>query len=246
MTTAALVARDDEIASLRSALDKARAGEGSLVLLSGDAGVGKSALASALAEQAGVTVLRGAAAQTRTEPHGPLVAALRSYLHAVPAGLDGCGPLRSHLAVVLPELGDAVDGDRATLFEAFRCALVTVTQRGPALMVLDDLHWSDEATLDVLAALAPHLRDLPILVIAAYRADEFPAATPSAACAPSCGARARSKSWPSTRWIATPARPSPHASRGAALPALAAVVHDRTQGLPFFVEELVTPSSPAG
>ena len=112
---------------MRAVLGRATAGEGSLVLLSGDAGIGKTALTGVVAEEAGVTVLRGAAAQTRTEPHGPLVAALRSYLHAVPGGLDDCGPLRPHLAVVLPELGEqAADGDRATLFEAFRCALVTV------------------------------------------------------------------------------------------------------------------------
>src|SRR5215207_10391515 len=121
-----LIGRDDEAALLRSARDRAIAGHGSLVLLSGDAGMGKTALAVALADQANATVLRGAAAQTRTEPHGPLVAALRSYLHAVPGGLDDCGPLRSHLAVVLPELGEPAGGDRATLFEAFRCALETI------------------------------------------------------------------------------------------------------------------------
>src|SRR3954452_12232500 len=131
-----LIARDAETAHLRAALDRAIAGEGSLVLVSGDAGVGKTALAAAVAETAQVTVLRGAAAQSRTEPHGPLVAALRSYLRTEPHGLDDCGPLRPHLAVVLPELGDPAGGDRATLFEAFRCALVTISRRGPALMIL--------------------------------------------------------------------------------------------------------------
>jgi DNA-binding NarL/FixJ family response regulator len=236
----ALIARDAEAARLEAALDRAVAGHGSLVLLSGEAGVGKSALAMSLAETPNVTILRGAAAQTRTEAHGPLIAALRSYLHAHPAGLDACGPLRPHLAVVLPELGaPAAGGDRATLLEAFRCALVTIARRGPALMILDDLHWSDEATLDVLAALAGSLRELPILVIAAYRSDELPrghalrrlrtelrraGALDELALEPLDGAGSAALA---ERVVGTPLAPP-----------LAAVVHDRTHGIPFFVEEL--------
>jgi len=235
-----LIGRDDEAALLRSALDRAIAGHGSLVLLSGDAGMGKTALAVALADQANATVLRGAAAQTRTEPHGPLVAALRSYLHAVPRGLDACGPLRAHLAVAIPELGEqATGGDRATLFEAFRCALATICQSGPVLMVLDDLHWSDEATLDVLAALGGPLRELPILVIAVYRSDELPRGHALRRLRTElrrAGALDELTLSPLDRAGATALG---ERTVGAPLsPALAAIVHDRTQGVPFFVEEL--------
>src|SRR5215218_813778 len=235
-----LIARHDEATRLHAALERAAAGEGALFLLSGDAGVGKTSLTVALADQADVTVLRGAAAQTRTEPHGPLVAALRSYLHAVPDGLADCGPLRSHLAVVLPELGEqAPESDRATLFEAFRCALVTICRRGPALMVLDDLHWSDEATLDLLAALGGSLGELPLLIVAAYRSDELPrghALRRLRAELRRAGALEELALEPldreGTAGLAERALGAPPS------PALAAVVHDRTQGVPFFVEEL--------
>ena len=101
--------------------------------------------------RADAPVLRGAASQGRTPPYGPLVAALRTHLRAHPEGLDACGPLRGHLARLLPELGEpAADSDRATLFEALHCALAGL---GHALVLLDDLQWSDEATLEVLAAL---------------------------------------------------------------------------------------------
>ena len=240
MQSAPLIAREAEAARLHAALDRATAGEGSLVLLSGDAGVGKTALTAAVADAADVAVLRGAAAQTRTEPHGPLVAALRSYLHAVPDGLDDCGPLRSHLAVVLPELGEqAADGDRATLFEAFRCALVTISRRGPALIMLDDLHWSDEATLDLLAALAGSLGELPILVIAAYRSDELPRGHALRRLRTElrrAGALDELQLGPLDRDGS--AAVAERAVRAPLSPALAAVVHDRTQGVPFFVEEL--------
>ena len=66
-------------------------------------------------------------------PYGPIVAALRSHLRADPGGLDECGPLRPHLALLLPELGDpAADSDRATLFEAVRCAFARDLRRRPS------------------------------------------------------------------------------------------------------------------
>src|ERR671923_2736342 len=167
-----LVGREGEERRLDELLAGARSGEGAFVLLSGEAGVGKTRLASSLARRAGVPVLHGAAIQDRTAPYGPLVAVLRSFLHTHPGGLDDCGPLRGQLALLLPELGDApVRADRASVFEALRCALAAI---GPALVVLDDLQWSDEATLEVLRALAEPLHTLPLLVLAAYRSDGLP------------------------------------------------------------------------
>src|SRR4051812_47597727 len=75
-----LVGREPEEQRLDELLAAARGGEGAFVLVSGEAGVGKPRLASALARRADVTVLRGAAIQDRTAPYGPLVAALRTYL----------------------------------------------------------------------------------------------------------------------------------------------------------------------
>jgi hypothetical protein len=100
-----LVGREAESAVLSEALDRARQGNGTLLLLSGDAGVGKTRLADELAAGASALVLRGAATNSVTPPYGPIVAALRSYLRAEPDGLADCGPLRSHLALLLPELG---------------------------------------------------------------------------------------------------------------------------------------------
>ena len=155
----ALVGREAERAGLARAVDRAQQGEGSLLLLSGEAGVGKTRLAEEAAAASSALVLRGAASRTAVAPYGPVVAALRAYLRMDPDGLDGCGPLSPHLALLLPELGDqAPASDRATIFEALRCALAEVAADRHVLVLLDDLHWSDEVTIELLAALGGHPR----------------------------------------------------------------------------------------
>src|SRR4051794_6510283 len=119
----ALVGREAERARLLQAVDRARGGQGSLLLLSGEAGVGKTRLAEEVAASSSTPVLWGAASNSALAPYGPVVALLRSYLRARPDGLDGSGSLRPHLAMLLPELGpQARASDRATLTEAIRCA----------------------------------------------------------------------------------------------------------------------------
>src|SRR5262245_12731073 len=166
---AQLVGRRAERERLGHALDEARMGAGSLVLIAGEAGVGKSRLAEEAAAAAGVTAIWGRTSHVGGPPYAPIVAALRAYLRANPGGLDECGSLRAHLALILPELGNpAPTTDRATLFEAVRRAFEQVAHT-PHVVVLDDLQWSDDATLDLLAALAEPLTNLPLVILAAYR-----------------------------------------------------------------------------
>ena len=233
-----LVGRHAESERLAALLARAAEGEGAVALLSGEAGVGKTRLMAALAQQAGDTlVLCTTTTQGRTAPYGPLVAILRGYLRASPGGLDDCGPLRGHLARILPELGEpAADTDRATLFEAIRCALERL---GPALIVLDDLQWSDEATLEVLAALATPLAELPLLVVAAYRSDGLPRGHGVRRLRNDLRRAGRLEEIalaPLSR--DETARLLEQRLGEAPAPALAQAVHDRTEGIPFFAEEL--------
>ena len=102
--------------------------------------------------------------------------------------------------MLLPELGDArPSDDRATLFEAIRCGLTTMASHGPVAILLDDLQWSDDATLEFLAMLAPTLEELPLLIVAAYRSDELPAPIRCAGCATTCAASAPWRSSRSSR-----------------------------------------------
>src|SRR5437868_765567 len=159
-----LVGRVDELARLAEAVESAQRGEGSLLLLAGEAGVGKSRLAQEAAADA-ETVLYGAASNGATVAYGPIVAALRSRLRSDPDALADCGSLLPHLALLLPELGrGAEESERATIFEAVRCAFAHLGAERPAIVVLDDLQWSDDTSLELLAALAGPLREMPGLL----------------------------------------------------------------------------------
>jgi DNA-binding CsgD family transcriptional regulator len=235
----ALLGRAAERAAVSQAAVRARRGTGSLLLLSGEAGVGKTRLAEEAAAVAPGPVLWGAASSRGGAPYGPVVAALRSHLRAEPEGFAELRVLLPHLAVLLPELGPAAASDRATIFEAVRRGLEHIARDRAVLVVLDDLQWSDEATLALLAALAPALAEMPVLVLGAYRADGLPRDHV-------------------VRWLRNELRRSgslnelplaplglPETAEllGSLLPErpspiLVHAVHDRTQGVPFFVEEL--------
>jgi DNA-binding CsgD family transcriptional regulator/tetratricopeptide (TPR) repeat protein len=240
MSNRELIGRDEDLARLTEWLDRAIAGEGALVLVAGEAGVGKTRLMDALAASTPAAELRGAASRDATPAYGPVVAALRSYLREHPGGLDDCGPLGEHLRALLPELGPAPEAaDTATLHEAVRCALVTAARDRGALLLLDDLQWSDAATLELLSDLAGSLPDVPLLIVGAYRSDELPRehqlrrtrtelrrrrALDEVSLAPLD--EAGTAALLDRELGGTPSRP------------LVRTVHDRAQGLPFFVEEL--------
>jgi DNA-binding CsgD family transcriptional regulator len=234
----ALIGRQLERGWLGDAADAALAGRGALILLAGEAGVGKTVLAEETLRGRDAVLLRGAAAAGAA--YGPVVAALRSYLRSRPDGLDDGGPLRPHLAMLLPELGEpAAASDRATLFEAVRWALARVARERPALVLLDDLQWSDDATLELLVALAVPLRELPILVIGAYRSDEISRGHPlRRARADLRRARALRELTVEPLTAAATTALAAEVLGAAPSPALARALYDRTQGVPFFVQEL--------
>jgi DNA-binding CsgD family transcriptional regulator len=239
MSRGALIERDSARAWLEALVAEALEGRGSLVLLAGEAGVGKTRFAEEVAASADVHFLRGTSS-VGMPAYGPVTGALRGFLRAVPGGLPSCGPLRPHLALLLPELGEASEAsDRATLFEAIRCGLAAIAAERPAVVLLDDLQWSDHATLELLAALAAPLRELPMLVIGAYRSDEVPRAHPVRRLRTDLR---RDRSLTELTLEPLTARGSAELAErvlGAAPSArLAATLHDRTGGIPFFVEEL--------
>jgi DNA-binding CsgD family transcriptional regulator/tetratricopeptide (TPR) repeat protein len=152
------VGRIRELGELERALAATRAGNGGTVLLAGEAGIGKTRLASEVGERArdaGFEVLLGRSIDlVGTElPYQPFVEALRPL--GEPQQVDRHKP-HSQLRV----------------FENTLALLTDRAAAAPVLLVLEDLHWADVSTLDLVVFLAHNLDDRPVLVLATYRADE--------------------------------------------------------------------------
>jgi ATP/maltotriose-dependent transcriptional regulator MalT len=149
-----LLEREPLLAQMRALMMESRDGRGQLVVVSGEAGIGKTALAQAFCTDAAsdAAVLWGTC--------DPVVPA-RPF-----------APLVDIVAAVKGPLRDALDAaDRNRVFDAF---LAQLRQPGgaPPVVVFDDLHWADEATLDLLRVVGRRIRELPVLVIGTYRGDE--------------------------------------------------------------------------
>lgn len=143
-----LLERDALLGRLDGLVDEAASGQGHLVFVGGEAGVGKTAVVRALQE-------RIAGRLTVRVGHSDNVAASAAL-----------GPLVD----ALPETADDTEADlpRPTLFRRLRQQLAAE----PTLLVLEDMHWADEASLDFLRFLGRRLDDLPLLVVVTYRDDE--------------------------------------------------------------------------
>jgi DNA-binding NarL/FixJ family response regulator len=235
-----LVGRERELNELSSAVVAATEGQGRLLLLAGEAGVGKTRLAKEVLAAANVLRLQVTAVPEPTPPYGPIVAALRSYLRLVPAGLDDASPLSRYLALLLPELGDAPErADRTTSFEAIRHAFSTIARRGPTALFLDDLQWADSTTLELLPSLAEALEKEPLLLVGAYRNDEIPRGHPLRRTRADLRRAGRLNEIVLEPLDADQSALLAAHSLGRPLgPALAATLFLRTQGIPLFVEEL--------
>ena len=180
-----MVGRTGELADLRERLAELRAtGTGRLVLVSGEAGVGKSRLVrefAAGAERSGVSVLVGRAVPDG-EPYRPLVEAFGGALRD--RGLPDDETLQPYLPVLAAMLPDAaVPGGRAdarggaVLGEAVLRLLGALAHRSAGagtLLVLEDLHWVDPDTLTVLTYLAHAAESSPLMLVVTTRAEVAP------------------------------------------------------------------------
>jgi DNA-binding CsgD family transcriptional regulator len=181
------IGRKDELAALAQLLDRARAKDTGFALISGEAGVGKTRLVRELADRAAdleFLVLTGQCVELGAEglPLAPLVDALRTLVRTMrPDALaDVLGPAAEGLARLLPELaaGTAVrpaagELQKAQLLEHVLGALGRLGEERPVLLVIEDLHWADQSTLDLMAFLIRSLRDARVLLAITYRSDEL-------------------------------------------------------------------------
>jgi len=180
------VGRTLELDRVQRAVDEALGGHGSLVMLAGEPGIGKTRLAQRAGEYGGLRGAQMLLGQCHETEGGiaylPFVEALRQHVmerpdDALREELGSAGPvvarIVSEVSQRLPEIQPAPpgdpDSDRQRLFDAVATFLVNASKAAPLILVLDDLHWADRPTLLLLQHLARRLEGSRLLVIGTYR-----------------------------------------------------------------------------
>ena len=188
--------REAELERIDAALEALDGGTPGCLAIEGEPGIGKSRLLAELrrrAEQRGHIVLRGQAAEfERDRPFGVLIETVDPYLEAqLDDGLAGASArLRGELGQVFPALGGDGDGpaalgdERYRSHRAVRSLLELLAERKPLVIALDDLHWGDDATIELLGALLRRPPEAAVLVIPAYRPGSAPPTLTAALAVP--------------------------------------------------------------
>jgi ATP/maltotriose-dependent transcriptional regulator MalT len=254
------VGREREIATLTERLEAAGRGEGGVVFVSGEPGIGKSRLLaefSARAQAAGWLVLSGRAYDTEgMPPYLAFAEAIAQYLRI--AADDEAGPRLAEaareVALLVPELRERLpdagarpslgpEADRYRLFEAvsdFFLRLSATSEATGLLLCLDDLHWADRSTLLLFQHLTRKLRGARVLVVGTFRTEEVDRSRPLFDLLAELAREQQDQRLPLAR-LSPDETGSLVASLSGATPAAALVqaIHHQTDGNPFFVQEVV-------
>jgi class 3 adenylate cyclase/tetratricopeptide (TPR) repeat protein len=186
LTHTPFVGRAAELARLAARLQEVRVGSGGVLLLAGEPGIGKTRTLEECAETArtqGALVLWGRCYEGEAaRPYGPFVEALSEYAHgadpdALCADLGlGAAPLARLVPALrerLPDIPEPValqpDEERVRLLDACAQFLIALAARAPLVLVLDDLHWADAASVALLRHVARFAARHPLLLLGAYR-----------------------------------------------------------------------------
>lgn len=190
LSSPVLIGRLPEMATLSDALSQALAGSPGVVIVGGEAGIGKTRLVEELAARAregGGLVLEGGCISIGSDdglPYGPIAEALRTLARTTDRSeLDELMDASTReLGRLVPDLlADGVDSladapsewAQTRLFDGFLILLERLGQRRPVTLIVEDLHWADRSTRDLLTFVARRLRDERVLVLLTHRSDEL-------------------------------------------------------------------------
>jgi DNA-binding CsgD family transcriptional regulator/tetratricopeptide (TPR) repeat protein len=252
VTSPEFIGRGPELAALVDALDGAAEYRFSAVFVAGESGVGKSRLLreferEAMARDARVLVGDCVRLTEGELPYAPIRSALRRLERELVAGDDGLGRLLTQLGAG-GEPAPQPEGDReplaqARMFDLLLDVVGGVAEQSPVALIVEDLHWADRSTLDLLAFLLTNARREPLLLVCSYRTDELHRRHPLRAFL------AQHERPPTVQRVDL--HPFTRGELGAQLDgilgsapdnALVTRLHARTEGNPFFTEELLAAS----
>jgi len=180
-----LIGREGELEQLRRALDEVRSGLGRVVVIVGDAGIGKSSLVTVVGadvRERGARMLLGRCYESQQIlPFGPWVDALRAGISQEAETLQELAPVwRAELSRLLPEVSapelPTPSDDLLRLFESVAQLVERLTIQGPLAVVLEDVHWADEMSLRLFAFIARRTQTVPVLLAATAREEELSSA----------------------------------------------------------------------
>jgi len=186
--SAALVGREEELTRLMGYLEVACQGNGRLVIIDGEVGIGKTRLVEELIDSAGpeAQFLIGRCYESEAMlPYQPLAEAIRGYLPAL--DLDALQISKvwlGEMSKLIPELGEMLPGlptsipldvaqERSRLFEGVTQFMIALSRRQPLVLFIDDLHWADRPTLQLLQYLTRNIACERVLLIGACRSEEI-------------------------------------------------------------------------
>jgi DNA-binding NarL/FixJ family response regulator len=258
-----LVGRDGPLRSVHAVLERAAGGHGGVLLVTGEAGIGKSRLlreAASDARRRGFVVLRGACFEAdRADPYAPLLDLVRGFADSTSPALAAhvFAPAAAELVRVFPELVSlfpdlpplqALDPEheRRRLFHAIADAIAQIGRTQPVYLAIEDVHWGDEATLELLLHIARRLESQPIALALSYRDDEI---EPSLARLLADLDRTRAAfELTLKRFTVSDLAAMISAIFDGAAPGgrFVETIHELTEGNPFFVEEVLKSLMAAG
>lgn len=236
-----LVGREVEVGEIERALERLDAGAQICLAIEGEPGIGKTRLLEELrrrADERGCLVLRGTASELGTYvPFEPVIDAFDAYLSSQVDGVLAGWPeeLRHELGIIFPSLrgtgGAAPSGgdERYRAHRAIRDLVERLAAERPLVVVLDDAHWADDASLELIQSLLRRPADAPALLALGLRAGQVPPRLEAALAAPGLG---RIVLGPLSREAAA------GLLAGAARPRELDEIYEASGGNPFYLEQL--------
>jgi tetratricopeptide (TPR) repeat protein len=245
-----MIGRESDLVALREELEQVISGQPRVVVIGGEAGIGKTRLLdefrSEAARSAVVVTGRSVDLGTGGAPYAPFTGVLRQLVDEVglDAVVDAAGPGSGALSVLLPELnlesGVAARTGAERLYELVTVLLENISASKPLVVVIEDLHWADTATLELVRFVVRMMAGGRFLLLLSYRSDEVLRGHPLRSFLPELDRTRRVTRWELARLGRAQVAVQAEQILGRA-PDLETIdrVYALSEGVPFFVEELV-------